>query len=205
MALVFMPEVGSTSRTETHAMTRTTEAGTVATGVGVVVTKLSVAALARWLLGPLLGCVLAGAVVYSVAKGANVVHEAMLPRCTHFEPTPDYMLCHDKWHMVVMTLLEELGWFLAVIAFAVTTAAVVPARKRVVALSCCTIGIAVGAFIAFDVKSVLPVISSLLASAAIMLWASRRYFSVNAAEQPHSANGAPQLIRDVGRRLDVNP
>lgn len=134
--------------------------------------------VARWLLGPLAGCVAASAVVFIAAKVANVVHEAILPRCTHFEPTPDYMLCLDRWHLLIVTLIEESGWLLAVIAFAVTTTAVAPARKRNVALGCCAIGVAMGSFIAFDVRSVLPVISSLLASAAVMLWASRRYASV---------------------------
>ena len=131
--------------------------------------------IARWILGPLAGCAAAIVVVFSIVKGANVVQETLLPGCTYFEPGADGMLCQDKWHVVVATLFEELGWFLAVIAFAVTTTAVSPASKRKVALACCIIGVAFGVFIAFDVKSVLPAASSLLASLATMLWASRRY------------------------------
>jgi len=88
-----------------------------------------------------------------------------------------------------MTLLEEAGWFLAVVAFAVTTTIVAPVRKKVVALSCCAVGMAFGVFISFDVGSVLPAISSLLASAVTMLWAYKRYGNVYAAQQPHAPAG----------------
>ncbi len=136
---------------------------------------------ARWLLGPLAGCVAATAVVFIFAKAETWVHEAMLPRCTHLEPTPDYVLCHDMGHSVTMTLIEQLGWLLAVAAFAATITVIAPARKRMVALACCAAGMAAGAFVAFDLKSVLPVVSSLLASAAITLWAFRRYAAADAA------------------------
>jgi len=145
--------------------------------------------IARWLLGPLAGCVAASVVVFIVAKGSNLVHEAMLPSCTHFEPARDYMLCQDWWHMAIMTLLEEAGWFLAVVAFAVTTTIVAPVRKKVVALFCCALGMAFGMFISFDVGSVLPAISSLLASAVTMLWAYKRYGSAYPAQQPHAPAG----------------
>lgn len=104
-----------------------------------------------------------------------LVRGAMERFCTPRMMAPDYWTCFGRYDSWIFDFIEYLAMFLFVGAFAVTFTLMAPTKKRLVALLCALLGVAVGAFSIWDTHNIADFLSTTIAGLSVVSWAFRKY------------------------------